>query len=182
MRRTVVTYLLCGFFWGMTSTIAQAQTPASVPTVVPTVSLEAYLRNGAELQQDAKLSHITFAELVQALNSKNPPRLVDVRSPSEFARQRLRGAINLPEADLVPEKLQGAGIKKDTPLVIYCSNSFFPVRMIALTNPAYSSLRQLGYQNVRVLDPVWREKGARTLLPEYLEGEGKSEILSFTDE
>ncbi len=47
-------------------------------------------------------------------------RLVDVRTPGEFAGRHLDGAVNVPLGDL-DRRLKSLG-KKDEPIVLYCAS------------------------------------------------------------
>lgn len=63
------------------------------------------------------IPQLPAAELARRLAAPNPPRLLDVREPWEFA------IAHLPGAELVPlATLPGAcgSLPKDAPLVVYC--------------------------------------------------------------
>lgn len=78
--------------------------------------------------------------------------LIDLRSEQEFNRQHIKGAVNLPATELTDEALSKIIPTKSFRVVIYCANNLFPSRRIALTTLAYPTLKQLGYENVQVLD------------------------------
>ena len=67
--------------------------------------------------------------------------VVDVREPQEFASGHVKGAMNVPPAQL----LQGAkvfeDVPKDTKIIVYC-------RTGSRSNVAMHILNELGYTNV----------------------------------
>ena len=67
--------------------------------------------------------------------------VVDVREPEEFASGHVKGAMNVPPAQL----LQGAkvfeAVPKDTKIIVYC-------RTGSRSNVAMHILNELGYTNV----------------------------------
>lgn len=94
--------------------------------------------------------------------------LVDVRSPLEFQRGHLPGAVNLPwEENIVPEAVQryrsGAhlrqrfsevGITPDQEVVVYCETG-------ARSAHTYWALRLAGYSRVRNYEGSWAEWSRR---------------------
>lgn len=74
-------------------------------------------------------------------------RLVDVRSPGEFAGRHLDGALNIPVGDL-PGRLSELGAK-DAPIVLYCASG-------ARSGRAASFLRGAGYTRVSDLGAMGR--------------------------
>lgn len=69
------------------------------------------------------------------------PTLIDVRSPNEFARGHLAGAVNLPLDQLVQGIDTLEAIGKSSALVIYCQSG-------ARSAMACSYLAQQGYTQV----------------------------------
>lgn len=62
---------------------------------------------------------ISPEEAKELLAEENPPKLIDVREPSEFESGHIPGAINVPAGDLV-RGIESLGIAKDAPLIVYC--------------------------------------------------------------
>jgi phage shock protein E len=70
-------------------------------------------------------------------------RLVDVRTPREFASGHLPGAVNLPVDDLV-NRLREVG-PKDTPVVVYCASGNRSAQAASLLRAqGYTSIADLG--------------------------------------
>lgn len=70
-------------------------------------------------------------------------RLVDVRTPQEFATGHIPGAVNMPVQDL--ERRMGELTGKDRPVVLYCrsgARSSNAARM--LKNAGYAKVHDLG--------------------------------------
>lgn len=80
----------------------------------------------------------------------NGGRLIDVRSPSEFASGHLPNAINVP-LQVLPSKVGTLG-SKDTPLVLYCASG-------TRSALARSSLKGLGFTQVYNLGAMSRWQG-----------------------
>lgn len=72
-------------------------------------------------------------------------RLVDVRTPQEFAAGHIKGAINIPVSEL-PGSLSRLG-DKQTPLVVYCQSG-------NRSGKAVSFLRQRGFKQVLDLKAI----------------------------
>lgn len=66
--------------------------------------------------------------------------LLDVRSAQEHRAGHIPGSINIPLQTI--EKIHAAVKNKDTPLFVYCQSG-------ARSSRAVSSLRHMGYQNLK---------------------------------
>lgn len=72
--------------------------------------------------------------------------LIDVRTPDEYAAGHIEGAVNLP----IPTLAQNLDkIPTDKPVIVYCASGH-------RAGMALSSLRILGYANVRAFSPGWK--------------------------
>jgi len=78
-------------------------------------------------------------ELHQAAEGKSGRLLVDVRSPQEFQRLNIRGALNIPAPDL---RSRYAELPKDKPIVLICSTGM-------RSSLAASLLQSRGFKDVR---------------------------------
>jgi phage shock protein E len=74
-------------------------------------------------------------------------RLVDVRTPQEFATAHIPGAVNMPVQDLDRRMRELTG--KDRPIVIYCRSG-------ARSSGAARMLRNAGYTEVQDLGAMSR--------------------------
>ena len=72
--------------------------------------------------------------------------LIDVRTPDEYAAGHIEGAVNVP-IDTLAQNL--AKIPADKPVIVYCASGH-------RAGMALSSLRILGYTNVRAFSPGWK--------------------------
>lgn len=69
--------------------------------------------------------------------------LIDVRTPEEFASGHLKGALNIPGADL--KLLKKKGIKGNTPLFLYCrSGRRVKIAIKKLKENGYTLLHDFG--------------------------------------
>lgn len=78
--------------------------------------------------------------------------LIDARSPEQFARGHIRGAINVPAgnaASYVPQVEQAAG--RDQLLIIYCNGP-----SCGSSDMVCEYLRTQGFNNMRVFSPGWK--------------------------
>lgn len=83
--------------------------------------------------------------LLRFLADKTTFTLIDARSPDEYAITHIDGAVNIPH-DHLADYDQTLPASLDTPLVVYC-------RTGKRAGQLQSQLAQLGYTNVRVLQP-----------------------------
>ena len=74
-------------------------------------------------------------------------RLVDVRTPQEFANGHIPGAVNMPVQDL--ERRMGELTGKDRPIVLYCRSG-------ARSSSAARMLKSAGYTEVHDLGAMSR--------------------------
>ena len=74
------------------------------------------------------------------LESGNPPALIDVREPDEFASGHVPNAVNVPLGDVVNGVIR-LGIPKDQPVMVYC-------RTGRRSSEAASKLQGAGYQKI----------------------------------
>ena len=74
------------------------------------------------------------------LESGNPPALIDVREPDEFASGHIPNAVDVPLGDVVNGVIR-LGIPKDQPIMVYC-------RTGRRSSEAASKLQGAGYQKI----------------------------------
>ncbi len=95
---------------------------------------------GAGLVEIAVKLNITPRELAARLHSPNPPKLLDVREPEEYALVHLDGARLIPLGELLLRHAELADWK-DQEIVVYCHHG---LRSLS----AISQLRHLGFQKL----------------------------------
>jgi rhodanese-related sulfurtransferase len=103
---------------------------------------------------------ITASQLATRLDGANAPVVLDVRSPDEFHRGHVPGAINIPHRQ-VGARLDELSIAEDRDLVVYCEGG-------QRTEYAESVLRQAGFTRVYHLQgdmSAWRQGGFRIAAP-----------------
>lgn len=87
---------------------------------------------------------------------KSSATLIDVRTSTDFQRQHIDGAVNIPK-----DTLSSVGFSKDALLVVYCNDVRCP-----LSHEAAKTLVTLGFRNVKVLYggiAEWRKQGLTTV-------------------
>ena len=94
-----------------------------------------------------------MADLKTELKSDHAPVVVDVRSPEVYAKQHIRGALNLPTSELSG----GEGLPEDrsAPIVTVCNRGNMSLTGMLVLN-------FLGYTNVRSLNGGtfgWADEG-----------------------
>lgn len=67
--------------------------------------------------------------------------IVDVREPYEFASGHVKGAVNIPPADIIAGAPQLQNISKNTELILYCHSG-------SRSRAAEQYLRAMGFTNV----------------------------------
>jgi adenylyltransferase/sulfurtransferase len=70
---------------------------------------------------------ISARETKRQLDSENPPRLIDVRGPDEFAHCRIDGAELIP-LNLLAEKFNAAFPDPGQPVILYCHHGMRSMR------------------------------------------------------
>lgn len=67
--------------------------------------------------------------------------IIDVREPDEYASGRVKGALNVPPAELMNGSKALGDVPKDTKIIVYC-------RTGSRSNVAMHILQQQGFSNV----------------------------------
>jgi len=96
---------------------------------------------------------ITATDVKQALDGNQDVLILDVRTPEEFAKNRIKGAINLP-VDQVENKIQSVIPDKNKKIFAYCLSASRSVH-------AVNAMKKLGYTDVYNLTSgllAWRAK------------------------
>lgn len=89
----------------------------------------------------------------QALDGKQDVSFLDVRTPEEFAKNRIKGAINLP-VDQVEKNILSVILDKKKKVFVYCLSA-------SRSAHAVSIMKKLGYTDVYNLTSgllAWRVK------------------------
>lgn len=98
-------------------------------------------------------ANVGAPELAQALASRPEIRLLDVRTPAEFARAHIEGSYNVPLGELEPHAATIGRTR--APVVLVCRSG-------ARAQTAQEVLRRAGARSVHVLDGgmiAWRRGG-----------------------
>lgn len=99
------------------------------------------------------MKHVSTEEAHQALQEKTKHIFLDVRTPEEFARAHIEGAINIP-LDKLSHHVEQFIPNKIIPIYVYCMSGSRSMHGALL-------LERLGYQNVFDIDHgilAWRIK------------------------
>ena len=102
---------------------------------------------------DYKKHTVSLSEL-ERLSLRPDVYILDLRSPSEFKEGHIKGAHSF-GCDINEEKLKKLVPNKDARIVIYCTNNFFPTRMLSLNSVSLPQFLALGYKNTGVLEELW---------------------------
>jgi hydroxyacylglutathione hydrolase len=98
-----------------------------------------------------RIERITAGSLAERLRGPDPPMLIDVRAPGEWAERRIDAAVNLPLSRL-PEWM--ATLKPDRSIVVHCASGY-------RSAIAASFLKREGYPDVADLVgglPAWESR------------------------
>jgi len=118
-------------------------------TFIPMLALALLLPLG----NFAAAGEITQRELMQQLDRNDPPVIIDVRRPDEFAAGHVPGARNIPHNEIAA-RLHELGNKQHEEVVVYCEGG----RRAAI---AQHILEQAGFTRVRHLEgdmKSWRKR------------------------
>lgn len=97
---------------------------------------------------------ITQEALLNRINGDDPPVILDVRTPAEYASGHVPGAYNLEDRE-VPNRIQELLQLKDREIVVYCESG-------PRSRWVESYLKQQGFTNVKHLlgdMSSWRANG-----------------------
>lgn len=100
------------------------------------------------LPSPASESPLAPADLAQRLQQPDPPLVLDVRTPAEFAEGHIPGAVLIPH-DQLEGQLATLESARDREIVLYCRSG----RRSLL---AENVLREHGFTRLRQLDGSWQ--------------------------
>lgn len=100
------------------------------------------------LASSASESPLAPLDLARRLDQANPPLVLDVRTPAEFADGHIPGAVLIPH-DRLEQQLATLEPARDREIVLYCRSG----RRSLL---AENALREHGFTRLRQLDGSWR--------------------------
>ncbi len=103
---------------------------------------------------DYKKHTVSLSEFLK-IRKKPEVIVADLRPLESYKLGHVTGAIHL-GSDITAELLSTVAPDRKTHIVVYCTNSIMPTRMVSLTDVALPQIALLGYANVWMLDPIWR--------------------------
>ncbi len=126
---------------------------ASPSLAVDPVSFDQYKNGIAKI--DWKAHEISFEQFKKESQNSGVV-ILDLRSEAEYKEGHFKGA-RLMGADIKEEKLKQLVPNKQSKIIVYCTNTFFPSRRISLNNVCLPQIIALGYPNVFVIEEIWHK-------------------------
>lgn len=105
-------------------------------------ALESCSLNEKDHEYEVADYEIYPGDLAKKLQAGEKVVLLDVRTPEEYAEERLAGAILVPLQELSAGALNNAGISKDQDIYIYCRSG-------NRSKQAYDLMTAMGYENIK---------------------------------
>ena len=136
-------------------------TLAAAVNANPAIDMPGYLQVSREAAAHRESRLVSEEQFIRM--SREPGTVIlDARSREKFDGLHVRGAMNLPFADIAIESLKAAIPDKSTRILIYCNNNFanaegpFPAKIprASLNLSTYIALYSYGYRNVYELEPL----------------------------
>ncbi|HKO25274.1 MAG TPA: molybdopterin-synthase adenylyltransferase MoeB [Chloroflexota bacterium] len=112
------------------------------------------------------IKEVTIDEAQSALQSDQPPLVVDVRERDEFEEGAIKDAVHVPRGYL-ELRIENVAPDRSRPIVLYCAGG-------ARSALAARSLEELGYENVSSLAGgfgAWKNAGLPYVVPRVLTDE-----------
>src|ERR671932_801996 len=112
------------------------------------------------------INEVTIDEAYNALQSDQPPLVVDVRERDEFEEGAIKDAVHVPRGYL-ELRIENVAPERSRPIVLYCAGG-------ARSALAARSLEELGYENVSSLAGgfgAWKNAGLPYVAPRVLTDE-----------
>lgn len=107
------------------------------------------------LRFDYRKHQVSLKDMDKYWDKKNV-YILDLRSAEQYKSGHIKGALHL-GADILEDKLVKLVPDKKATIIVYCNNSLFPTRMLALTDTCLPQFSALGYENVYSLSPIWHD-------------------------
>jgi hypothetical protein len=130
-----------------------AQDATAMPTKpVKPVSFDEYKKTVRAI--DYRKYEVSLPELEKLIGKKGV-YVLDLRSEREYNEGHIKGALHM-GSDISEEKVSRLLPDKDATAIIYCTNNFYPSRMLSLNHGCLPQFVTLGYKNVKVLQELWQ--------------------------
>ncbi len=139
-----------------TGTVIAAEPPqasANEKELLRVLSPEGYKR--AVMQTDYDKHTVSIDKFLE-LKQDPTAVILDLRDEKQYLAGHIRGAKHL-GADVEDKKLAELVPDKETPILLYCTNSLMLTRMMSLTNVALPQILAHGYKNVYLLKDAARD-------------------------
>src|SRR5579875_3100519 len=111
----------------------------------------------------SQIDEVNVDETSRAIQSDNPPHIVDVRERDEYEEGAIKGAVHIPRGYL-ELRIENAVPDRDEPIVLYCAGG-------TRSALAAQSLQAMGYTNVSSLAGgfgAWKTAGLPYTVPRTL--------------
>jgi len=145
MKKLISLFILFTF---LLSTSANSAPPSQQSQkLIPEIPIKQYLKSFSKLEEN----YIGLDEFIKLRDENKNLIILDVRPKYSYNKEHIKGAINIDAANLTKDILTKNIPSKNSKIVVYCDNSLYPTRMIALTTPSYAELYNQGYKNIYVL-------------------------------
>jgi hypothetical protein len=152
--------LLATVAWGHAAAV-EAQIAGDYTAANPRIDFEAYLAQAESAQQVRERNRLSEAKFIE-LSRQPGVVILDARSRDKFDLLHVKGAINLPFADISEPSLARMLPDKDQVILIYCNNNFdrAPVAMeskrmsASLNISTFIALHTYGYRHIYELGPL----------------------------
>lgn len=147
--------ILAALFFAIAGFLYTASAGAQEPEIPQNdiLSYERYHALAADV--DIKKHTISLNRFLDLMKKKEAI-VLDLRDKDSYDREHIEGALHL-GPDITAEKLASVAPSKDTTIVVYCTNSLYPTRMIALADVGLPQIIALGYKNTFRLGPIWMD-------------------------
>lgn len=109
----------------------------------------------AEVMRTDYDAHTVDLQKFQALAAQPGTVILDLRPAEAYAHSHVKGAKHL-GTDAEEKRLARLVPRKDTVVLLYCTNSLFLTRMISQTHVVLPQMLALGYKNTYLLDDASR--------------------------
>ena len=134
----------------------------------PKIDFKEYMKNAALAEEHRSQRRLTEQGFIDK-SKENKVIILDARSKDKFDLLHIKGAINIPFADISIESLARLLPDKNTTILIYCNNNFKGNERVfaskrasaSLNISTYIALYTYGYRNIYELGPLLDVKNTK---------------------
>lgn len=168
MRKSLIFLVGCTFIVILANVFVFGQDKSKDQIKNSKIDYQEFLMNANKAEEHRSKRRLLEKEFIEKSKEKGVI-ILDARSKDKYDLLHIKGAVNLPFADIATASLNQLIPDKETTILIYCNNNFHGNEVAFMSKNAaaslnistYISLYTYGYRNIYELGPLLDVKNTK---------------------